>query len=429
MYRRVFLALTMSTLLSGGQAYAASYGLQEYSVRDLGQANAGFAALGEDASTVYSNPAGLARLDKPEFVSGVTGILPHSKFVDGGSTLVNTLPQTGVADRGLVGSAAIPSFFAALPLSDRVTLGLGVTVPFAMMIDYDPHWIGRYQATNSTLQSVDINPALGIRLADGVSVGFGVSAQYFKSRLSNAIDAGLLLGGAGASGTADGSVDLVVSDWGIGFNAGVMVDLAPRTRLGVNFRSKVKHNLHGYADFTINPLIPLATGAFVDTPVRSSVEMPASYAVSIHHDATDKLALMASLLYTRWSSFDKLEVTYANPNQPTTTELYNSRNTLRGAIGARYKLCENFSINAGIAYDQTPTETGFESARLPDASRFVGATGFSWTPKPGLAIEFAYQHLELKKLNIDRTGPLGDQLTGQYRTSAELVGLSVRLQY
>lgn len=411
-------------------ALASSFALQEYSVRDLGQANAGFAALGEDASTVFSNPAGLARLKTPQITVGAVGLLAHSRFEDRGSALVNTSPQTGVADQGFVGTAAIPDFFAALPLHDHITLGLGVTAPYGMLIDYDPHWIGRYEATNSTMQSIDINPSIGIEVMKGVNVGLGFSAQYFKGRISNAIDGGLLIGGPAASGTDDGGVDVQASDWGVGFNAGVMVDVTPNTRFGFAYRSRVAHQLHGYADFTINPLISTG-GAFTDTPVQIGFELPASYAFSVHHQASDKLALMASLLYTRWSAFQQLNVIYGNPaqNALATAELYNSRNTLRGAVGARYQLCPSFSINAGLAYDQTPTADGYESARLPDASRFIGATGFSWEPKPGLAVDFAYQHIALKTLSINRAGPLGDQLKGQYQTSAELFGLAVRKQF
>lgn len=429
-FRCLSFAAAMAALST--TAHASSFALQEYSVRDLGQANAGFAALGEDASTVFSNPAGLARLKKPEITIGAIGLLAHSKFEDRGSTLVNTLPQTGVADRGFVGTAAIPDFFAALPIHDHITLGLGVTAPYGMLVDYDPHWIGRYEATNSTMQAIDINPSIGIEVMKGVRIGLGFSAQYFKGRISNAIDGGLLIGGPGASGAADGSVDVQASDWGVGVNAGLMVDVTPKTRFGFAYRSRIDHELHGYADFTINPLIPLGTGgAFTDTPVQIGFELPASYAFSVHHDATDKLALMASLLYTRWSVFQQLNVIYANPaqNALSTPELYNSRNTLRGAIGARYQLCPSLSINAGIAYDQTPTASGFESARLPDASRFIGATGFSWTPKPGVAVDFAYQHIALRSLQIDRTGVLGDQLKGQYQAAAELFGLGVRAQF
>jgi len=421
------LAASLSAL---GSAHAASFALQEYSVRDLGEANAGFAALAEDASTVYSNPAGLARLTSPEMVVGAVGIVPHSKYEDRGSLAVTTAAQTGTDDEGFAKAGMVGDLYFALPVDERVTLGLGVTSPFGILIDYEPNWIGRYQATNSDVKSFDINPAVGIKLTDDISIGFGVSAQYFRARLTNAVDVTAILTSGAASGGLDGAADLTADGWAVGFNAGILANVTPKTRVGFHFRSKVEHDLDGTADFTIDPTaLALMGGAFTDTTLTSSIDLPASYALSIHHQASDKLALMASVLYTRWSSFKTLTVTYANPLQPATVEQFNSDNTVRVAVGGRYQLTDNFSINAGIAFDQSPIADGFETARIPDSDRYIGATGFSWTPRPGLSVDFAYQHIELAKLDIARAGGQGDQLNGQYQAAAELFGVSVRAQF
>ena len=49
-----------------GSASAAGFALIEQSVSGLGNAFAGGAAVAEDAITIFFNPAGMARLKKPQ---------------------------------------------------------------------------------------------------------------------------------------------------------------------------------------------------------------------------------------------------------------------------------------------------------------------------------------------------------------------------
>lgn len=51
-----------SVLLAAGSALASGFALKEQGISGLGNAYAGAAAIAEDASTIFYNPAGMARL-------------------------------------------------------------------------------------------------------------------------------------------------------------------------------------------------------------------------------------------------------------------------------------------------------------------------------------------------------------------------------
>ena len=71
--------------LAAGHALGAGFALQENSGSGVGNAFAGGAASAEDASTLWANPAGMARLASPQIAGAVHLITPVFKFRDDGS--------------------------------------------------------------------------------------------------------------------------------------------------------------------------------------------------------------------------------------------------------------------------------------------------------------------------------------------------------
>src|SRR5205809_1900492 len=73
-------------LLAGSEAHAAGFALHEQGISGLGNAYAGAAAVAEDATTVWWNPAGMARLAPGKHFSlGGAYIAPSTKFENKGS--------------------------------------------------------------------------------------------------------------------------------------------------------------------------------------------------------------------------------------------------------------------------------------------------------------------------------------------------------
>ena len=75
-----FILLTSPIIAS-----AAGFGLVEQSGSGMGNAFAGGAAIAEDASTVYSNPAGMVYIQGSQLVGAVHLINPNISFNNEGS--------------------------------------------------------------------------------------------------------------------------------------------------------------------------------------------------------------------------------------------------------------------------------------------------------------------------------------------------------
>ena len=74
LFKRSAVAAAVGSIvlvLSAGAAFGAGFALQENSGSAVGNAFAGGAAAAEDASTVWSNPAGMSRLASPQVAAAV----------------------------------------------------------------------------------------------------------------------------------------------------------------------------------------------------------------------------------------------------------------------------------------------------------------------------------------------------------------------
>ena len=89
MQRNATLLAVVSACFSMGlasQARAAAFALHEQGASGLGNAYAGAAAVAEDATTVWWNPAGMARLGAGKhFALGRAYIVPSTNFNNGAS--------------------------------------------------------------------------------------------------------------------------------------------------------------------------------------------------------------------------------------------------------------------------------------------------------------------------------------------------------
>src|SRR6267142_765116 len=256
MHRRILVAVLAAV---SAPASAAFFQIAEQSASGIGNAFAGGAAIAEDASTVWYNPAGMTRFAGPQFVVGGSYILPSfSANVLSASTVVGAPIGGGGGEAGA--PAFVPNLYAVVPVSKRFTLGAGVNAPFGLVTDYPDSWAGRYYALRSDIKTVNVNLAAAFKFHDAFSVGLGANHQNLNAELTQAVDfttlcnAGALLGlgsaGCGAGGgfsqpgnPNDGNAKVTAKGDAWGYNAGIFSQLGA-TRLGLAYRSQMKYKLN-----------------------------------------------------------------------------------------------------------------------------------------------------------------------------------------
>jgi long-chain fatty acid transport protein len=411
--------VSTTALLTGlfwaGSLQAAGFAVKEQSSTAQGNAFAGATAGAEDISYMYFNPAGLTR--HPDFGAhaSLSYIIPEAKFKDGEASTIAGVPITGTPNDGdIADDAPVPAIYLSAPLADRLQFGLGINAPFGLTTEHEDGWIGRYHALKSDLLTVNINPAVAIEAAPGLSFGIGAQIQYAETELTSAVDfgsIGALSGNAALEAISvptaqDGEASVEGDDWGFGFNLGFLFEPAEGTRFGVAYRSEIDHDVEGDAEFELDAAgvggaLSAATGAFVDTGARINISSPASLSIGAYHELSDKVAVMAEAAWTDWSSFDELRIEFDNPAQDDNVTEENWDDTFFIALGATYRPVESLAIRAGIAYDETPIADEFQTPRVPDASRYWTSIGLSYDPVPAFGVSASYTHIFLEDNDVD----------------------------
>ena len=249
-------------------------------------------AIAEDATTVYYNSAGMTLLNRPEILLGTPIVSLSNSFENGGTT--GALGEPAHGSGGNKDEVfTLPSVFATAPLSNRLSVGLGLFIPFGQVNEYADNWVGRYQLQSISLKTFDIDPAIAYRVSDTFSVGAGIDIQYAHLKRKNAIDFGALcfivIGAVTCPGlgllpqSADGRFTADAENWNVGFNLSALYNVGDSTHIGFNYRSAVRHNFSGDANFDVPAAaVPLtASGSFQDTSLQGAVTFPEVIALGL----------------------------------------------------------------------------------------------------------------------------------------------------
>lgn len=368
-----------------GAASAAAFQLWEQNASGLGTAYAGSAAVADNASTVFFNPAGMTQLKGVQLSAGVTGIGLSGKFNSQGSTAAGG----NGGDAG--GWAAVPNAYLSWQLTPSLFVGFGVSAPFGLTTDYeDQNWVGRFQALKSEIKTINYNPSIAYRVNDKVSLGFGLNYQTIDAELTS----------TGSRLTGDDAA------WG--WNAGALFTLSPAMRVGVSYRSAIDYRLEGSANGVL--------------PIKADVKLPDTFILSVWQQVSDRWEAMGDLSYTRWNTVQSLNVINRNNGELLTSEPFNYDNAWRFAWGAAYRSSDALKLKFGIAYDRTPVRDTYRSARVPDNDRLWFSLGGQWNAGNSGKVDLGYAYLYLKDPDIAQTKG-ANTLRGDYDVSVHLVGL------
>ncbi|HXJ49798.1 MAG TPA: OmpP1/FadL family transporter [Burkholderiales bacterium] len=430
------LALSVASALSifaAQQARAAGFALYEQGISGMGNAYAGAAAVAEDATTVWWNPAGMSRLPKGMHASvGVAAIAPSWKFHDNGSTVGTASNPAKTGNGGDAGDTAyVPSAFFAMDLNPVWNFGLGISVPFGLKTEYDPNWIGRFQGIKSEVQTVNINPAVSYKVSDALSLGFGVNYQRGKIDILTGVNLGPAALPASAGLEAQNQVNLDGDAWG--FNMGALFNVGPATRVGVHYRSSLDYKLDGNTQFFGVPAPFSASPTLQNGNIKFDLKTPDNLAVAVAHRMNDKLELLGDFTWWHWSKIKSIPIVRTDgpiSGATLSTLNFNFDDSYRVSVGANYKLSQPWTLKAGLAFDQTPVPNAeSRTVRLPDSDRYWLSFGAKYQASPKDAVDVGYTYIKAKDADINniQNNPAALQFNGNvvgtYKASVNVFGL------
>lgn len=444
--------LVLASLLGvAGSAQAAGFALIEQSASGMGNAFAGMSARSDDPSMQYFNPATMAFMKQGmQLTVGGHVVAPNVSLGNESASNVTFggIPVSG-NDGGNAGEIAfVPNLYFKTDLNDTIALGLGVSVPFGLSTEYKDGWAGRYHALESNVETININPSVAWKVNENFSVGGGISVQYFKAKLTNAIDSSAICRATAALGTCnalglavpgnaatDSYVKLEGDDVSFGFNFGMVFKPNDQATLGLAYRSMIEQNLDGRAKFTrssgLNTLLNGAGSTLLtNTNIQAQVDLPENVSLSGAFQATPDLELLADVTWTNWSRFKELRIDFDNPAQADGVTTENWDDNWRYSIGANYKWGTNLTLRTGVAYDETVvSDKQHRTPRIPDQNRTWLAFGASWIMSPANTLDVGYAHLFVKNVKLNNTteGSIKHNLQGEYDSSVDI--LSVQLTH
>lgn len=362
-------------------AQAAGFALIEQNASGLGNAYAGQAATAQDASTIFFNPAGLTELKGAQVVGALHAIRPRAEY-----TSAAGVPSGG--DAG--GLAWVPNFYYATQYGSDLSLGVGVNSPFGLKTEYDASWAGRGHGILSDLKTLNLNPTLAWRASDRLSLGLGLNVQYIEAELTNFV-------GVIAQVTGD--------DVSMGYNLGLLYKIDDASRVGLSYRSKIKHKLEG-------SLVTVAT-----TPAYAEVTLPDTASLAYFRQLNERWSVSADLTWTGWSVFENLTIrNQAGAALANTPE--NWQVAWRAGLGASYRADDRMTWRFGVAFDETPVPDAFRTPRIPDEDRAWLALGGQYRLTDKSSVDFGYAHLFVKDAGISLA-----PLNGTYDNAVDILSI------
>lgn len=458
----------MAGLLLGAASplQAQGFGIYEHGSCVMGRGGAAAASPCEDGSSMFFNPAGLAEIERVTVSAGATGIRPFGSF---------TSDRTGEETELVEKTIPVPHVYAAMPVTDRATAGLGVYAPYGLETEWpvegEEAFDGRFLGYDNALQTVYVQPSAAVDVTERLSVGGGPLLALGRVELNQRLDLSsqpvpdteitfAQLGVPFHTGFADATLD---ADWstGVGANIGVRYEATGRISLGARYLTPVEIDYGGRATFEQvstglvlpedNPLgYPGGTsvdavlqeagvfsdgGVLADQGVETSITMPGQLVVGASVRALPRLELEADWVYTQWSAFDSVRLDFEQQQTPDDVRVENYDDTHGVHAGLEYRATETIDVRAGYFWNEPAAPDAVVTPLLPEAERVQGSVGVGWEATSMLRFDVAYQFLH----QLDRRGrtveppagtaPSEELNNGLYSFSAHLFAATATVRW
>ncbi|BCN24724.1 outer membrane protein transport protein [Vibrio alfacsensis] len=376
-------AVAFSLLSASGIANAAGFQLAEYSATGLGRAYAGEAAMADNASSQWRNPAMLTYLEGTQVSVGAIYVNPNID-VDGTSTYIDGPHPASSHD--FAHDAIIPNFYLSHQYNDKLAVGFALGTNYGMETDLGKDFAAANFGNQASVFSMEANLNAAYKLNEQLSIGGGV--RYIM---------------------ADGSIGAVMppqmkplagktlkymegDDKAWGWQIGAAWQINDNNRIGFAYKSEVELNLQGHAEgLGFNLVAPVVKPRY-----NGSMELtlPATAELASLHQLNDQLAIHTSINWTDWSSFKELVANIPEfgdkSDQLVKTE--NWKDNYRFAVGTTYQLDQKWTLRSGVAYDMSAVDDKYRTTTIPETDRVwlsVGA-GYEWSKNLTLDAGFTY---------------------------------------
>ncbi len=400
-----------------------------------------------DAAAVFHNPGQLGFLREPQLMTGLGAVFGRVAFqrqrlgrypFEQNDALLNRVPvdpraidpsKTGNADN-VTASPFGPTFdlFGAIPLwRDRLTIGLGLYVPYAALLDLPKNGPQRFALTSVTNLSVQSTLALAYAVHERVSLGAGVTyaiglLDIAKTQDFAALDSfGEALGSGdinqpnnfGANAPTELREQAVYGrpfavkkgrSHNATFNVGLAAKPTDKLDIGLTYHHGAKQRFRG--KFEIDMDDPFFTddlqseGLAFPKKVRGNatiiMRLPKRLWLGIAYAVHKKVRLELDVGYAFYSQFKRIDITTSSPDfQQSALDLGTSikqslplgwKDAVQVELRPHVQALPKLNLSALLGYHSPVSKDARMDLSSIDGHRIVFGGAMAWTPKPRFSL-------------------------------------------
>ncbi|MDF4534516.1 outer membrane protein transport protein [Vibrio parahaemolyticus] len=430
---------TNKTLLSCAVAFglasvstftqAAGFQLAEYSATGLGRAYAGEAAMADNASAQWRNPAMLTYLEGTQGSGGAIYVNPN---VDVEGTVNHAqLGKTHASSNDFAHDAVIPNFYLSHQLNEQMALGFALGTNYGMETDLGTEFAASHFGTQASVISKEANLNIAYQILPQLSIGGGVRYVMGEGHFGATAPAKNLIRHPVTNnvmtlpkGTTLKYMEGEDNSWG--WQVGSAWQINQNHRVGFAYKSEVVMDFEGHAE-------GVSYGSY--KPGMMSVTLPATAELASFHQLNDQWAIHASINWTDWSSFKELTAVF--PEKSDLIKSENWEDNYRFALGTTYQYDAKLALRAGVAYDTSAVDDKNRTATIPETDRTWVSVGGSYVATPQLTLDAGFTYIFAKDATINEPRDASDQtaaaiggaFTGNVSGNVWLIGVQANYRF
>lgn len=421
--RGILIAGAASAALTSGtlSAQAGGFAIREQSAVGQGSSFAGEGTPGMGLSAMFWNPAAVTQSQGMWGEAHGALITAHANETATTGTSPALLPTPGFAFADdIARTGGVTASYSAYKLNPQWFVGMSITTPFGLATGTSPSWAGQQLGTRAQIMSIDVNPIVGYKVNDWLSVGAGPRVLWLQGRLNAAI---LPPAAIAIPGVGNPISNLKSDDIGWGFSAGATITPNSWTEIAIGYRSQVDLTLDGRLAFpAFSPTALAVVGAA--SPVRAAflaavagtsvkvgngkTTLPDEVTLGARFRVNEAFTLLGTVEWTNWSTVQTLPFTYTSGpalGATATTVTFNYRDGWFFSGGGEYQLSPMHTLRAGIAYEVSPVRDAVRDPILLDNNRWWFSAGLTSKINKTFTLDFGYSFIWVGDTGVT-VGPL-----------------------
>ena len=354
-----------------------------------GPAGTGLFAGADSAETVFSNPAGMTRLEGTQMtLNGIVAVDFSNFEVDENVTTVD-----GGDPRDPQGSL-IPSFYYSRQFMENWNFGASLNVPTGFGATNGPNWAGRYYSDRSSLVYIALSPAVAYKFSDSLSVGASVRIMYADSEVRTQTNNNLI-------GDRFGDGKLSAESNGVGYGAGISVlySFSPDTRLGLTWNSQVNIDVDSDINFSNVRLPPEVIERLQGQTIELADNVPMTAGFGVYHRLQNDWELTWDVVWVEFSNFGVTDVSLEAGTLNAPTGIYND--FFASSIGTSWPINSKMRGSVGLMWVEEPMDEDARSFAISMDEMWGVGAGLTYKLDSGNDLALSVDILDTGSAPID----------------------------